>query len=200
MYWCMNFRGISHQPCWVAPLAAASFSRPLLRLLLWIVVYLLTRQVLQMRVKMSYETHMNTPADERNHAFFFFFFARHIWMKGTERQLLILLPHDTDKNTNERQSWRDRQTGGVWGGCFRFITRVFILECLRNVRQTRQNWVWSQSQWSLSKSFVALMSEAGANIKKINHLKAQNNKAETEMRETFLLCASKTQRKTVTTP
>lgn len=97
---------------------------------------------------------------------------------------------NTEISTNVRQSWRDRQTGGVCGGCFHFITRVFILECLinkwHNVRQKRQNWVWSQSQWSLSKSFVALMHEASVNIMwqlKKEAPQMQNKKAETKMRE-----------------
>lgn len=49
---------VSHKPCWVAPPAAASFSRFLPLLLLWIAVPLLTREVLQMRVRMSHITNI----------------------------------------------------------------------------------------------------------------------------------------------
>lgn len=113
MYWCLNFRGISHQPCWVAPPAAASFSRPLLRLLLWIVVYLLTRQVLQMRVKMSYETHVNTPADERNHAFFFFFFLHGTSEWKGQKDSCLFCFHTTQIRTQmrDRADETDKQEG-----------------------------------------------------------------------------------------
>lgn len=50
---------VSQKPCWVAPPASASFSR-FLPLLLWIVVPLLTPEVLQMRVRMSHITNIYT--------------------------------------------------------------------------------------------------------------------------------------------
>lgn len=73
------------------------------------------------------------------------------------------------ENTNVRQSWRDRQTEGLIGifvytdmmdvSTSSFMSRFFLLNVKyteqHNARQTRRKSVWSQSQLSLSKSFVA---------------------------------------------
>lgn len=141
--------------------------------------------------------------------------TRKIWLLHLAVEQWRVLTHRNrviggQKNTNVRQSWRDRQTEGLIGifgyidmmGCLHFIIHVKILLDVKyteqhNVRQTRQKSVWSQSQWSLSRSFVPLQLVhpwCAASERKMVRLmlpQAENNMAATESTERFCFVQAK---------